>query len=277
MKKEFSYIIVYVFGPEQCEEKYFNDEILTRDAGEWVKIGETGYDGKLDDITREDMKCKAMVRIKQESRTGIPVPSKIYDLFIFPYRKNTDEQIRNRLCDDLFDIESSKRINKCITNDDSLIPAGREFVYGVCRSNIKYAVQSFDHDLIVNAEDEKTIRDYITICKLNDIDMEQNSQVEDKTVLVKRKPNLDIDLILEVDDEIILINSNGDIVKDENGNEIKAKYIGNKKFECRGEIARTSPLAKKYLNMCNNMNLTNVNGNDYWTFEGKRLSSLRKN
>ena len=276
MKNDFDYIIVYVFGPEHCEEKYFKDEILTRNAGEWVKIGETGYKGKLEEVTKEKMKKAALNRIRQEARTGIPVTSKIFDLFIFPYKKKTDEQIRNRLCDDLFDIENSKRSNQKIKNDD-VIPAGREFVYGVCRSNIKYAVQSFDHDLVVSSEHETLIKKYVTICRLNDINIDEFNQDEGETVLVKRKPNLDVDLILEVDDEVILINGNGNEVLDDNGKKIIAKYIGNKKFECRGEIARTSPLAIMFLNKYNHMHLTTISGNDYWTYKGKKLSSLRKN
>ena len=56
-----------------------------------------------------------------------------------------------------------------------------------------------------------------------------------------------------------------------------AKYIGDNKFECRGEISRTSPLAKKYLNLYAGMNLTTVNGNEYWYYKGQKLTSLRKN
>ena len=38
MKEQPKFTIVYVFGPEQCEKKYFKDELLSREAGEWVKI-----------------------------------------------------------------------------------------------------------------------------------------------------------------------------------------------------------------------------------------------
>lgn len=277
-KQDFDYVIVYVFGPEQCENKYYDDELLTRELGEWVKIGETGYKGDINEITPEVMKKAALQRILQESRTGIPVTSKIYDLFIFPYRPKTDDQIRNRLCDDLFDIENSKQINKNIGSDDDKIPAGREFVYGVCRSNIKYAVQSFDHDLIVSTDDPQLISTYITICRLNDINIDDTSNNEDtSTKLVTRKPNLNLDLILEIDDEVVLTNGSGCVIKDTDGTPIKAKFIGNNKIECRGETARTSPLAIKYLNLYGGFSLTNANGNEYWTFQNKKLSSLRKN
>ena len=102
-----------------------------------------------------------------------------------------------------------------INKEDDRIPAGREFVYGVCRSNIKYAVQSFDHDLIVSVDDKELIMQYVTICRLNDINMDEDENTEDKTALIKRKPNLDIDLILEVDDIITLTNGNGSTVFDD--------------------------------------------------------------
>ena len=84
MSKNFDYTIVYVFGPEQSEEKYFNDEVLSREAGEWVKIGETGFRGSIEEVTTDLMKDQSLRRINNESRTGIPVTSKIYDVFIFP-------------------------------------------------------------------------------------------------------------------------------------------------------------------------------------------------
>lgn len=84
MKEQPNFTIVYVFGPEQCEEKYFKDEILSREAGEWVKIGETGYKGDIETVTDEILRKEALSRIRQESRTGIPVTSVLYDVFIFP-------------------------------------------------------------------------------------------------------------------------------------------------------------------------------------------------
>ena len=112
MNRNSDYTIVYVFGPEQCEEKYFNDEILSREAGEWVKIGETSIHGYIDSITDEIIRKEAIKRIKQESRTGIPVTSVLYDVFIFPYKSHTDDVIRMILCNDIYDIENSKQINK---------------------------------------------------------------------------------------------------------------------------------------------------------------------
>ena len=42
MKKNSEFTIVYVFGPEQCGDKYLNNDVLTREAMEWVKIGDDG-------------------------------------------------------------------------------------------------------------------------------------------------------------------------------------------------------------------------------------------
>ena len=77
--------------------------------------------------------------------------------------------------------------------------------------------------------------------------------------------------------KISLKNSRGEDVIDKNGIPVTAVYVGDNKFECRGEIMRTSPLAKKYLNMYAGMNLTTVNGNEYWYFNGQKLTQLRKN
>jgi len=88
---------------------------------------------------------------------------------------------------------------------------------------------------------------------------------------------LDLNLILEEGAEVILSNGSGDVVKDELGNLITAKYVGGNKFECRGEIKRSSPLALHYLNKYCGKDMKTVNGNEYWRFEGKKLSDLRKN
>lgn len=280
MSKIFDFTIVYVFGPEVCEEKYFNDEVLFRESGEWVKIGETGFRGNIEDVTNEIMKKAAMARIRNESRTGIPVTSMLYDVFIFPYEPHTDDKIREKLCSEIYDIENSRQINREL--DEDRIPAGKEFVYGVRRSNIKYAVQSFDHDLIAEAEeakDDAKLKVIAKICYCNNIiiNKENNSADENGTALMKRKPNLDLDMILEEDAEVILTDGSGTIIEDDNHEAIKAYYRGSNKFECRGEIGRSSYFAKKYLNMYGGKNLSTVNGNEYWTYENQKLAALRKN
>lgn len=279
MSKNFDYTIVYVFGPQQCEDKYFKDEVLSREAGEWVKIGETSYRGNLDEVTEDGMKDCAMIRIKGESRTGLPVTSKIYDVFIFPYKVKTDDLIRRRLSCEMYTLENSMENNRQLGEDKYTIPAGQEFVYGVSRSQIKYAVQSVDHDLLTDPNSADHIDDIIKICNNNNKIIQKESQEEDENVaLSKRKPNLNLDMILSEGDEVILTEDGDDkVVLDESGEPIKAKYIGSNKFECREEIGRSSYFAKIYLNKYANKNLVTVNGNEYWTFNGQKLTSLRKN
>ena len=282
MKEQPNFTIVYVFGPEQCEEKYFKDEVLTREAGEWVKIGETGFKGDIETITDEIMKKEALCRILQESRTGIPVTSALYDVFIFPYKSHTDDAIRDILCKEIYEMENSRQINKEL--EDGKIPAGKEFVYGVRRRNIKFAVQSFDHDLIAKAYDsddsETQIKVLAKICYCNNviIKKEDNSTEENNTALLSRKPRLDLDLVFneqtpnEKGEFIVeLTDGSGNFVQDENGEKITATYIGSNIFECREERGSSSYFAKKYLRK------SSVNGNEYWTFNGQKLTSLRKN
>ena len=189
---------MYVFGPEQCEDKYFNDQMLSLQANEWVKIGETKYDGELDTLLNEPdrIKDKAMSRIKEESRTGIPFPSRIFDLFVFPYAIKTDKKIRTRLCQDLFEIDNSQQMNRERREDKYSIPAGVEFVYNVQRSKIKYAVQSIDHDLIVEEQDEECLHQLIKICQFNDINLDNDAEeAETERETGTRRKNLNLDMI----------------------------------------------------------------------------------
>lgn len=282
MSKITKFTIVYVFGPEQCEDKYYSDKIISLDANEWIKIGETQWEGELEtllsnpDIVRQ----KAMSRIKGESRTGIPFPSRIFDLFIFPYRIKTDLKIRNRLCQDLYEIDNSKQMNRERREDKFSIPAGEEFVYNVQRKKIKYAIQSIDHDLIADEEDEERVQQIIKLCRFNNINLDSDAEESEKEMETgTRKKNLDLDLVFaDVENaEVVLKNGKGEEVVDKNGVPVTAIYVGDNKFDCRGEIARTSPLAKKYLNEFAGMDLKTVNGNEYWYYNGQKLTSLRKN
>ena len=283
MSRFTKFTIVYVFGPEQCEDKYFSDQMISLKDNEWVKIGETKYEGELDSLRADpDVVIKAaMKRIKDESRTGIPFPSRIFDLFIFPYKVKTDNKIRTRLCQDLYEIDNSKQMNRERREDKSSIPAGEEFVYNVQRSKIKYAVQSIDHDLISDEEmDEEQLHQIIKICRFNNINLDNDAEESEKERETgTRRKNLDLDLVFaEIEDaEVVLKNSKGEDVVDNEGMPVTAKYIGDNKFECRGDIGRSSSLAKKYLNDYAGMKLTTVNGNEYWYYKGKKLTSLRKN
>jgi hypothetical protein len=283
MKTNSEFTIVYVFGPEQCSKKYIDNDVLTRDAMEWVKIGQTDFKGNIDEVTPEILKEQSMTRIKREIKTGIPVTCMIYDVFIFPkIRENgiiknvkIDNLIRRKLCEEIYSLDNSMQINKGVRNDKSLIPAGDEFVYGASRPQILYAVQSYDHELFSN--EEYDINMLAKICECNNKDINSGAQDDDKERMLKRKPMLDLNLILEEGAEVTLTNGSGDVVVDESGNPITAKYVGNNKFDCKGEVKRSSPLALKYLNDLCGKNMTTINGNEYWRFEGQKLSDLRKN
>lgn len=280
MRKNSNFTIVYVFGPEQWTEKYDNNDPM-----EWLKIGQTDFIGNIDEVTPEMLKEQSMSRIKNEPKTGIPRTCIILDVFIFPkvidngVQKNVkiDDLIRDKLCSKLYVIENSKQINKEVRTDKSRIQAGDEFVYGASRSQILYAVQSYDHELF-------QIEDYdvnmlATICRCNNKDINSGAQDDDNVPMASRsrKPALDLNLILEVGAEVVLTNGSGEIVQDEYGNAITAKYVGNNKFECRGEVKRSSPLALQYLNSYGGKNMSTVNGNEYWRYNGQKLSSLREN
>ena len=112
------------------------------------------------------------------------------------------------------------------------------------------------------------------------IDYERDDDdTEQKEVSSNRQKRLDLDLIFGESDDVIIVlkNGKGEEVVDEHGEPITAKYVGGGKFDCRGEIARASPLAKKYLNLYGGMNLNTVNGNEYWYYKGQKLQDLRKN
>ena len=179
-------------------------------------------------------------------------------------------------------MENSRQINREL--EEGKIPAGKEFVYGVRRRNIKFAVQSFDHDLIAKAYDsddaDLQIKVLAKICYCNNviIKKEDNSTEENNTALLNRKPRLDLDLVFNEqipndNGEFIveLTDGSGNFVQDENGEKITATYIGSNIFECREERGSSSYFAKKYLKK------SSVTGNEYWAYKGQKLTSLRKN
>ena len=165
------------------------------------------------------------------------------------------------------------------TNGDYVVKAGNEFVYTVSRSKILYAVQSIDHEKIADAVEERDNEQIMLmaeICHFNNKILDNNQDETGDTEQGQRKSRLDLDSILEKDAEVVLTKNSGEIVVDENGEAIKATYIGGNKFECKGEFSRSSPLALKYLNLYAGTNLSTVNGNEYWRFEGQKLTSLRR-
>lgn len=61
---------------------------------------------------------------------------------------NTDDNIRSLLTDDIYNLECSKVHNQNI--DKYEIRAGREFVYGVTRSQVLNAIAKFERNLILD-------------------------------------------------------------------------------------------------------------------------------
>lgn len=158
--------IIYVFGPKKCYEDYQNNICLDTD-GTWVKIGQTNMTCSLSDF--EDISClkkniynKSLCRIKQEVRTGISVTTKLYDAYIFPHEsRKTDGEIRDILCKDLYSLENSKANNKNLDEDD--IPAGEEFVYGVCKKNIQNAINNYVSIALLRCNN----KNYELLCNCN--------------------------------------------------------------------------------------------------------------
>ena len=131
--------IIYVFGPKRLSAKYYENKEIRREEGGWLKIGQTSEENDA-----VDKKESAMRRIKTEVRTGIPEVSQLFDVFEYPYREgNNDDVIRTLLAEDIYTLENSKSNNRELGLDKYDIKAGREFVYGATRSQVKNALAKY--------------------------------------------------------------------------------------------------------------------------------------
>ena len=136
--------IIYVFGPKRLSPQYSSNTELKLQEGGWLKIGQTSEEN--DNI---DKWKSAMARINQEVRTGIPEVCQLFEVFEYPDQMgNTDDNIRSLLTDDIYNLECSKVHNQNI--DKYEIRAGREFVYGVTRSQVLNAIAKFERNLILD-------------------------------------------------------------------------------------------------------------------------------
>lgn len=136
--------IIYVFGPKRLSPQYSSNTELKLQEGGWLKIGQTSEEN--DNIDKWE---SAMVRINQEVRTGIPEVCQLFEVFEYPEQTgNTDDAIRSLLTDDIYNLECSKVHNQNI--DKYGIRAGREFVYGVTRSQVLNAIAKFERNLILD-------------------------------------------------------------------------------------------------------------------------------
>ena len=136
--------IIYVFGPKRLSPQYSSNTELKLQEGGWLKIGQTSEEN--DNIDKWE---SAMVRINQEVRTGIPEVCQLFEVFEYPEQTGkTDDTVRSLLTDDIYNLECSKVHNQNI--DKYEIRAGREFVYGVTRSQVVNAIAKFERNLILD-------------------------------------------------------------------------------------------------------------------------------
>lgn len=135
--------IIYVFGPKRLASKYYSNCIMDLSEGGWLKIGK-----KDEDDEELDKWDSTVLRVNQETHTGIPEVCQIYDVFEYPYMSgNVDDEIRRILTNDIYKLENSKSHNRNIEKYE--IKAGREFVYGVTRGQLLNAIAKFERNLII--------------------------------------------------------------------------------------------------------------------------------
>lgn len=167
--------IIYVFGPKRLSPQYSSNTELKLQEGGWLKIGQTSEEN--DNI---DKWKSAMVRINQEVRTGIPEVCQLFEVFEYPEQTgNTDDAIRSLLTDDIYNLECSKVHNQNI--DKYEIRAGREFVYGVTRSQVLNAIAKFERNLILDNYGEEGFDNLMQMIKDNnsgDSPLEINQDID---------------------------------------------------------------------------------------------------
>ncbi len=159
--KEIS--IIYIFGPSRLWQDYMSGKPVS-----WLKIGKTN--GNLSD----DKWTRAAKRVNQESHTGIPETSRLYEVYSYPFQRgNYDDVFRKILTDDMFSLENSKTNNKLIS-DPYEIKAGDEFVYNVTRKQIQKARNDYEHGLIIsnfkNKESDQLLKDLVLSNQISPFD-----------------------------------------------------------------------------------------------------------
>lgn len=133
-KKNYPYIVVYVYAPEQYKKEYMQGKSIPN-----VKIGETG---SMKDDCKTCMEA-AMKRINQQS-TGFKEYMYLLQWFVFPFKKNTDDAIRKILTEDIYSLKSSKKIDKSKDDDDTRrTKIGQEFAYNVNIAQVNTAVSVY--------------------------------------------------------------------------------------------------------------------------------------
>jgi len=161
--------IIYVFGPKRLAAKYFANGEMTQQEGGWLKIGQTS---ETDDNINK-WEC-AMNRIKAETHTGIPEVSQLYDVFEYPFKEgNNDDVLRSILAEDIYQLECSKMHNRALEKYE--IKAGREFVYGVCRSQVLNAVAKFERNLMLEYYKQEEFDYLMELIQKNNADEEETT------------------------------------------------------------------------------------------------------
>lgn len=131
--KEHPFTVVYVYAPEQYKKAYMLGKVIPN-----VKIGETVSDSN-DCKTCMDA---AMKRINQQS-TGFKEYMYLLQWFVFPYKKGTDDCIREILTNSIYNKVSSKKIDNAKLKDQRTTKIGQEFAYNVSMSQINTAVSVY--------------------------------------------------------------------------------------------------------------------------------------
>ena len=167
--------IIYVFGPKRLSPQYSSNTELKLQEGGWLKIGQTSEEN--DNIDKWE---SAMARIYNESRTGIPEVCQLFEVFEYPEQPGrTDDIIRSLLTDDIYNLECSKVHNQNI--DKYEIRAGREFVYGVTRSQVLNAIAKFERNLILDNYGKEGFDNLMQMIKDNnsgDLPLEINQDMD---------------------------------------------------------------------------------------------------
>ena len=153
--------LIYIFGPKRLWQDYLQGKPIS-----WVKIG------KHDCNDGEDKWTSAVKRINSISHTGIPEPSRLYEVFAYPHQKgNYDDDFRNILTQELYTINNSKTNNRLI-DDPFEIKAGKEFVYDVNRDQIRNAKKVYERDLMLKFDKSllPVLQDMILANQINPFD-----------------------------------------------------------------------------------------------------------
>jgi len=152
--------VIYVFGPKRLSEDYKAGKVLTIENGGWLKIGLTTCN------MADDAADAAMKRIQGEVRTGIAETCRLFEVFEYPLMPGKpDDEIRGILTSGMYNLDNSKDNNKKI-EDIYEIKAGNEYVYGISKNNLRYAIIAFERELFKKyfnkeAEDRQLFSDCI--------------------------------------------------------------------------------------------------------------------